>query len=287
MIDICCVGHITADKVVTTNSTMYMAGGTAYYFSYPFSKLDVNYLLVTALAPEEMSYVTDLRDHGIKVLVQQSEHTVNFENIYSENQDHRTQNVLQQADSFRDDFLFPIQAKIFHLGPLLPGDISVDLIKTLSVKGKISLDAQGYLREVIDKKVYPRDWPEKIEALQYVDILKTDEGELAALTGCTDVKTGAKMVAEWGVKEVIITNGSHGSLIYFDGIFYTIPAFPPQVIVDATGCGDTYMAGYLYQRSKGADVEKSGIFAASLASKKMEAAGPFKGDPFFIHTSEI
>jgi len=287
MIDICCVGHITADKVVTTNSTMYMAGGTAYYFSYPFSKLDVNYLLVTALAPEEMSYVTDLRDHGIKVLVQQSEHTVNFENIYSENQDHRTQNVLQQADSFRDDFLFPIQAKIFHLGPLLPGDISVDLIKTLSVKGKISLDAQGYLREVIDKKVYPRDWPEKIEALQYVDILKTDEGELAALTGCTDVKTGAKMVAEWGVKEVIITNGSHGSLIYFDGIFYTIPAFPPQVIVDATGCGDTYMAGYLYQRSKGADVEKSGIFASSLASKKMEAAGPFKGDPFFIHTSEI
>jgi len=287
MIDICCVGHITADKVVTTNSTMYMAGGTAYYFSYPFSKLDVNYLLVTALAPEEMSYVTDLRDHGIKVLVQQSEHTVNFENIYSENQDHRTQNVLQQADPFTENFLLPIQARIFHLGPLLPGDISAGLIKTLSAKGKISLDAQGYLREVIDKKVYPRDWPEKIEALQYVDILKTDEGELAALTGCTDVKTGARMVADWGVKEVIITNGSHGSLIYFEDVFYTIPAFPPQVIVDATGCGDTYMAGYLYQRSKGADVEKAGVFAAGLASKKMEAAGPFKGDPFSIHHSDI
>lgn len=257
-----------------------MAGGTAYYFSYPFCKLDVNYLLVTALAPEEMNYVTDLRDHGIEVVVQQSAHTVNFENIYSENQDYRTQNVLKLADPFSEDFLLPIHSKLFHLGPLLPDDISVGLIKMLAGKGKISLDAQGYLREVIDQKVYPRDWPEKIEALQYVDILKTDEGELAALTGCTDVRTGAKMVADWGVKEVIITNGSQGSLIYFEGVFYTIPAFPPQVIVDATGCGDTYMAGYLYQRCKGADVQQSGTFAAHLASKKMEAAGPFKGDPF-------
>jgi sugar/nucleoside kinase (ribokinase family) len=280
MIDICCVGHITADKVVTTSSTMYMAGGTAYYFSYPFCKLDVNYLLVTALALKEMNYVTDLRDHGIEVMVQQSAHTVNFENIYSENQDYRTQNVLQLADPFSEEFLQPIQAKLFHLGPLLPDDISVGLIKSLATKGKISLDAQGYLREVIDQKVYPRDWPEKIEALQYVDILKTDEGELAALTGCTDVREGARMVADWGVKEVIITNGSQGSLIYYEGIFYTIPAFPPQVIVDATGCGDTYMAGYLYQRCKGTDVQQAGTFAAALASKKMEAAGPFKGNPF-------
>jgi sugar/nucleoside kinase (ribokinase family) len=280
MIDICCVGHLTADKVVTTSSTMYMAGGTAYYFSYPFGKLDVNYLLATALAPEEMNYVADLRDHGIEVLVQQSAHTVNFENIYSENQDYRTQNVLQLADPFKEEFLLPIQAKLFHLGPLLPDDISVALIKVLAGKGKISLDAQGYLREVINQKVYPRDWPEKIEALQYVDILKTDEGELAALTGSSDVKTGAKLVAEWGVKEVIVTNGSQGSLIYYEDVFYTIPAFPPALIVDATGCGDTYMAGYLYQRCKGAGVQQAGVFAAGLASKKMEAAGPFKGDPF-------
>lgn len=277
MIDICCVGHITSDKVVTTNSTMYMAGGTAYYFSYPFSNLDVSYLLVTALAAEEMNYVTDLRLHGIQVVVQPSTHTVNFENIYSENQDFRTQRVLQLADSFTEDVLLSVEAKIFHLGPLLPGDISAGLIKILAAKGKISLDVQGYLREVIDQKVYPRDWPEKIEALQYVDILKTDEGELAALTGCAEVRKAARMVADWGVKEVVITNGSHGSMILYKDVFYPVPAFPPKVIVDATGCGDTYMAGYLYQRNKGADVLQAGTFAAILASKKMESAGPFKG----------
>ena len=277
MIDICCVGHITSDKVVTTKSTMHMAGGTAWYFSFAICKLDVEYSLVTALAKEELGYVLDLQNKGIEVHVQDSEHTVYFENIYSEDQDHRTQNVLEEADPFIEETLQAIDAKIFHLGPLLSSDISLNLIKNLAAKGDISLDVQGYLRLVKDKKVYTTDWPEKIEALQYVKVLKTDESELIALTGCADIKKAARMVADWGVKEVVITNGSHGSTIYSDHIFYPIPAFRPEVIIDATGCGDTYMAGYLYQRNKGADFESAGRFAAALASLKMESAGPFTG----------
>src|ERR1700712_1082909 len=98
--DICCIGHITSDKVVTTKSVIHMAGGTALYFSSALQNLDVNYLLVTALADRDMNYVKDLRDKGIEVKVQPSTHTVYFENIYADNQDNRTQNVLEQADSF-------------------------------------------------------------------------------------------------------------------------------------------------------------------------------------------
>lgn len=277
MVDICCVGHITSDKVVTTNSTMYMPGGTAYYFSYPLKKLDVSYVLVTALAEAEMRYVEDLRERGIEVKVQQSEHTVCFENVYDENTDYRTQHVSQQADAFSEETLLPVRAKIFHLGPLLAGDISVSLIRALSEKGRISLDVQGYLRTVRDGRVYTADWPEKVEALGYVDILKADETELRALTGCEDVRMGAKLVAGWGVKELVITNGSQGSTIYSAGTFYPIPAFRPKTLVDPTGCGDTYMAGYLYQRIKGADEQQAGHFAAALATLKMESAGPFDG----------
>jgi sugar/nucleoside kinase (ribokinase family) len=277
MLDICCVGHITSDKVVTTNSIMHMPGGTAWYFSFAVCKLNLNYLLVTALAPAEMDYVTTLQNKQINVLVQQSKHTVIFENIYSEDQDFRTQNVLKEADSFTEQLLLPIEARIFHLGPLLSKDFSLDLIKTLAAKGDISLDVQGYLRKVKLNKVFAADWPEKKEALQYVKYLKTDEAELRSLTNCENVKEAAKIVADWGVKEVVITNGSHGSMIYCEGVYYTIPAYRPQLIVDATGCGDTYMAGYLYQRVKGVDIEKAGRFAAALASLKMESAGPFNG----------
>jgi sugar/nucleoside kinase (ribokinase family) len=277
MYDICCIGHITSDKVVTTKAVMHMAGGTAFYFSYAVCKLDVNYLLVTALAESEMHYVTALRDKCIEVKVQPSAHTVYFENIYADDQDHRIQNVLQKADPFTPEQLQPVIAKIYHLGPLLADDISVEMIKTLAGKGIVSLDAQGYLRKVENKKVYPVDWPEKKEALQYVDILKADQAEMEVLTGYKEVSEGAKLLAEWGVKEVVITNGSMGSVIYNDGIFYQIPAYKPQIVMDATGCGDTYMAGYLYQRVKGKGIQEAGQFAAAIASLKMESPGPFTG----------
>ncbi|MDB5025436.1 MAG: ribokinase [Mucilaginibacter sp.] len=277
MYDICCIGHITSDKVVTTQAVMHMAGGTAYYFSYAVGNLDVNYLLVTALAESEMHYVSALRDKGIEVKVQPSAHTVYFENIYADDQDHRTQNVLQKADPFTAEQLQQVDARIYHLGPLLADDISVELIKTLAGKGMVSLDAQGYLRKVENKKVYPVDWPEKKEALKYVDILKADEAEMKVLTGHKEVSKGAKLLARWGVKEVVITNGSMGSVIYNDGIFYQIPAYKPQMVMDATGCGDTYMAGYLYQRVKGKGIQEAGQFAAAIASRKMESPGPFTG----------
>jgi len=254
-----------------------MPGGTAYYFSCALSRLPVNYLLATSLAPAEMHYVSDLRDKGVEVSAQPSAHTVYFENIYGENPDERSQNVLATADPFTVEQLQEVSAGIFHLGPLLAGDISLDLIKSLAAKGRVSLDVQGYLRKLKNRKVYPADWPEKKEALQYIDILKADVAELQALTGCKKVADGARMAAGWGVTEVVVTNGSKGSQIYSEGVFYPIPAYPPEIIVDATGCGDTYMAGYLYKRIKGADIGQSGKFAAAMAGLKTAASGAFSG----------
>ena len=278
MIDICCIGHLTSDKIVTTKSVNYMPGGTAFYFSHALNKLDINYLLVTALAEKEIRYVTSLRDAGIAVNVQPSTHTVYFENIYADNPDERSQNVLQKADPFITDTLTGIDAKMYHLGPLLADDFSVGFIKTLSTKGMISLDVQGYLRKVVNQKVYATDWPDKKEALQYVDILKADVAELHALTGLDNVIDGAKLLAGWGVKEVVITNGSVGSQIYCDDSLHNVPAYHPKSIVDATGCGDTYMAGYLYKRIKGAPVIEAGNFAAAMAGLKTQSSGAFTGN---------
>jgi len=283
MVDICCVGHITSDKVVTANTTLYMPGGTAYYFSFPLAGSDVNYLLVTALAKEDLRYVAELEHRHIAVKVQDSKHTVCFENVYETNTDFRTQYVSQKADAFEEATLSAVDAKIFHLGPLLADDFSVPLIRALAAKGRVSMDVQGYLRVVQDGKVFQATWPEKQEALSYVDILKADETELRTLTGVEDIKEAAALVTAWGVKEVVITNGSQGSMIYSKGVFHGIPAFPPSTLVDATGCGDTYMAGYLYQRIKGADEQQAGRFAAALATLKLESAGPFQGALEDVH----
>jgi sugar/nucleoside kinase (ribokinase family) len=277
MYELCCIGHITLDRIVTAKSEKHMAGGTSFYFSNALRKLELNYGLVTAVAATELHFVDDLSANGINVNVFPSAKTVYFENIYSANLDHRTQRVLQEADPFTVAQLSGIAAKIFHLGPLLANDMSVELIKDLSQRSKVSLDVQGYLREVRDQRVCAVGWEEKREALQHVHFLKADEMELEVLTGVKGISGGAKILADWGVKEVVVTRASLGSVIYADGAFYDIPAYRPSVEIDATGCGDTYMAGYLFKRVKGAGVQEAGEFGAAMASLKIEASGPFNG----------
>ena len=279
MNDICCIGHITLDKIVTPKTTTYMPGGTSYYFSYGIKHLKnaENYKLITALAPSEYKSVEDMRAQGIEVKVMPSRHTVYFENKYGMNQDERTQRVLAKADPFTVEELKDEQARFFHLGSLLSDDFSLDVVKFLSNKGILSVDAQGYLREVRGEKVYPVDWTEKKEALKYIDILKVNEHEAEVLTGYSDPKEAALKLAEWGVKEVLLTLGSMGSLIYAENKFYEIPAYPPKEVVDATGCGDTYAMGYLYMRNQGASYEEAGKFAAAVSTIKLEKSGPFSG----------
>lgn len=279
MKDICCIGHITKDKIITPRQTVYMAGGTSFYFSYAFSHLpqNVSFLLVTKLGEGEMKSVEDMRQAGIDVQVYPSSHTVYFENKYGDNQNDRTQRVLERAEPFTVDEMREVNAGVYHLGSLLSDDFSTEVVKYLSTKGKISIDAQGYLREVRGEKVYPIDWAEKLEILAHTDIIKVNEHEMEVITGFTDPRAAAKCLAEWGVKEVCVTLGSEGSIILAEGKFYDIPAYEPKEIVDATGCGDTYSAGYLWCRAQGMGFEESGKFAAAMCTLKLEHSGPFDG----------
>lgn len=277
MKDICCIGHITKDKIVTPNRTVYMAGGTSFYFSYAINQLpkDVTFSLVTAMDPTEKEPVEKMLKAGIDVSMNASRNTVFFENIYGENQNERKQRVLAKADPFTIQQLEHVDAKIFHLGSLLADDFPTEVVEYLSRKGRVSIDVQGYLREVRDEKVYPIDWKEKLKVLKHTYYLKVNETEMETITGLKDAHEAAKLIHAWGVTEVIITLGSEGSLVYVDDKFYEIPAYPPHEVVDATGCGDTYSAGYLYKRLQGATPTEAGKFAAAMCTIKLEHNGPF------------
>jgi len=273
--EFCCIGHITLDIVVTPQATVRMPGGTSFYVSKAIQHLEQpDYMLVTAVGESEMAVVEDLRVQGIPVTVFPSAHSVCFENKYEENQNNRTQRVLAKADPFTVEQLKDIDAKIYHVGALLADDFSLDTLKHLSEKGLVSVDSQGYLREVRDANVYAIDWKDKRKAMEYINFLKANEHEMEVLTGYSDAQSVAKSLFDWGVKEVLLTFGSEGSVLYDGKVFYRIPAYKPREIVDATGCGDTYMAGYLNQRVKGNDMEQAGHFAAALAALKIERFGP-------------
>lgn len=285
MKDICCIGHITKDKIVTPHRVVYMAGGTSFYFAYAINQLpnDVSFSLVTSMDPTETEPAEKMRQAGIDVTLNASRNTIFFENIYGENQNERKQRVLAKADPFTIEQLEHVDAKVYHLGSLLSDDFSNEVVEYLAKKGKVSIDVQGYLREVRDEKVYPIDWKDKLKVLKNTYYLKVNEIEMETITGLKDAHEAAKLLHSWGVTEVIITLGSEGSLIYVDDTFYEIPAYAPHEVVDATGCGDTYSAGYLYQRTLGATPTEAGKFAAAMCTIKLEHNGPFNRSIDDIH----
>ena len=276
---ICCIGHITHDKIITPHHEVDMPGGTSYYFAHAMYYLNggKDFELVTSLAPTDMKAVDELRSLGVKVSVVPSHHTVYFENKYGENQNNRTQRVLAKADPFTAEALRGVEASVFHLGSLLADDFSPELIENLSRRSVVSVDSQDYLRKVENEAVLATDWEGKREVLPYIDVLKVNEYEMEVLTGQKDPHNAALQLAEWGVEEVCVTLGDYGSIILEDDHFYDICAYTPKHLVDATGCGDTYSTGYLYMRSRGAKPDEAGRFAAAMSTLKLEHSGPFAG----------
>ena len=263
-----------------------MAGGTSFYMAHGMYHLspDFPFQLVTKIGQESQEEVDRLRQMNINVLSYSSRHSVFFENCYGLDSDQRTQRVLAKADPFTIEEMKPLQAEVFHLGSLLADDFSPEIVKYLSQKGRISIDVQGYLREVRGEKVYAVDWKDMDAVLPYVDMIKLNEHEMRAIMQLNNPKTVAEKLASYGIREVIITLGSYGSLIYANKTYYEIPAYPPKMIVDATGCGDTYSTGYLYMRSQGATFQEAGRFASAMCTLKLEHNGPFEGSLKDIET---
>ena len=280
MKDICCIGHITLDRIITPSASFHQNGGTAYYFAYGMNHLphDVSFQIVTSIAPKDFSTIEQMKSVGIDVQCFQSKDTVFFENTYGANANKRTQRLLAKSDPFKAVQMQCVEdAQVYHLGTLLNDDFSVDAIEVLAQKGRISIDVQGFLREVQGQNVVPVDWKDKERVLAMTDVLKLNEYEMEVVMGSREPHEVARTIAAGGVREVVLTLGSYGSLIYANGHFVEIPAYSPRRCVDVTGCGDTFSAGYLYCRAKGADIAEAARFAAAMCTLKIEHQGPFCG----------
>lgn len=218
-----------------------------------------------------------LLEHSIAVHAQESSGTTTFELTYTdENLETRNQFLKAAADPFEVKDIEKIQAHIFHLGPLTTADMSPDFIEAVAARGLVGLDVQGFVRIVHDGRVQLGDWPDKDRVLPLVDYLKADLTEAGVLTGETDMTRAARALLRMGAREVLITDGQKGSLVAAEGVSAHIPAFSPTCLVDATGCGDTYIAAYLVHRLHDDNLEAAGLFAAAAASLKISEHGPLK-----------
>jgi sugar/nucleoside kinase (ribokinase family) len=99
-----------------------------------------------------------------------------------------------------------------------------------------------------------------------IDILFANEVELAALIGTDDLDEGLAQLAP-KVPTLVVTRSEQGAVAIADGVRADVPAEPIEQVVDTTGAGDLFAAGFLYARVKGrplADCLRAGAICACV-----------------------
>ena len=279
MSKVCVVGHVTSESIVVgghrSNPTV---GGTGFFSSFAYRKLGLDTTLVTKVADNDREYLLSKLEHaGVTIRCLRSPETLQFENIYPSSEPNlRVQNISEFADPLTTDDLVDVFADVFHLGPLASGDIEPLLFEELATRGTVALDGQGLLRLRRPGQVVLQMAPTIRNLVQHVGILKADTEEARLLTGCNSTRNALTELQSWGPSEILITDGSRGSSICSSEGMWKIPAYPPTAVVDPTGCGDTYLAGYVTARLKGLSPYLSAHVGAVAASHKLAYAGPLQ-----------
>jgi len=99
------------------------------------------------------------------------------------------------------------------------------------------------------------------------DILFGNEDEVRYLTGCGGLEDCIAQLSKH-VGTLVITRGAQGAIAVQNGERVEIPAVPVERIVDTTGAGDLFAAGFLAGRCRGRPL-KGCLEAGSIAAAEI------------------
>lgn len=117
-----------------------------------------------------------------------------------------------------------------------------------------------------------------------VDILFANEDEICALYEC-ELEDALEAVK--GKCEIVaVTRSEKGSIILSEGQRIEIDPVPPSCLIDSTGAGDAYAAGFLYGYTQGKDLKTCGNLGSAAASEIIAAIGPRPQENFASRVKE-
>jgi sugar/nucleoside kinase (ribokinase family) len=105
-----------------------------------------------------------------------------------------------------------------------------------------------------------------------IDILFANESEITALYETASFDDAARRAAA-DVPLAVLTRSAKGSVIFEEGLAITVAAEPVTKVVDTTGAGDLYAAGFLYGLTKGRSLETAGRLGSLAAAEIISHVG--------------
>lgn len=110
-----------------------------------------------------------------------------------------------------------------------------------------------------------------LDTLSEVDVFLPNESEILGITGASSVEEGVRRLENDRLL-LVVKLGPEGCLARYRGESFRAPAWPVQV-VDTTGAGDSFNAGFLHAWKRGEPVSDCLHFAAVCGSLSTRGVG--------------
>jgi fructokinase len=215
----------------------------------------------------------DHRTHTTVIFISSTAATPDFEEFRSGDYLLRPEEISEEAISRAS----VVHASTFALSREPCRSAVIGAFRKAREMGKIvSLDP-NYSRRV---------WPDYKEArgvirdaYRYVNVTKPSADDARRVFGPDyEPEQYIEMFHDLGAETVVFTMGEEGNLISENGRIKTyVPARPVEV-VDATGAGDAFWAGFLTAILEGNSAERSVHFAREVVERKLTTKGPLPSE---------
>ena len=262
------VGSVAYDSVTTpADSREDSLGGSATYFSIGISRFAPVSLIAVVGDDFQERHIELLRSRGIDVRGLQRQKGGTFRwsgEYYSADLGART-TLDTQLNVFADfsPKLSPEQRRspYLFLANIDP-ELQLDVLDQMERRPNlVALDSMNFWidgkRKALNKVV------------SNADVLFMDEGEARDYAQEGNLVTAARRIRAMGPGAVVIKRGEHGVLVFSGDSVFSAPAFPLDHVVDPTGAGDTFAAGFIGYIAATGDTTTEGYRRAAILGSVM------------------
>jgi sugar/nucleoside kinase (ribokinase family) len=252
-------------EYIKSFSTILLSGGSAANTIHGLSKLGTKCGFIGKIGKDDYGdfYENDLKNAGVTSLLYRSNTKTGRAYTFITPDSERTFATFLGAaielisdeiksEMFKGYDVMHVEGYLVQNRNLI--EMAFKIAKELSIK--VSLDMASY--NVVETN---RDFLSKMIP-EYVDIVFANEEEAKAYTGKSPLASLDEIAAQCEI--AIVKIGEGGSLIKSGNNISKIGIIPGKVI-DTTGAGDQYAAGFLYGYNEHQEIEQCGRLGALLA----------------------
>ena len=130
------------------------------------------------------------------------------------------------------------------------------------------------------------EWMAVLEpCLENIGLLFANEAEALKISGCTNVRSAARLFLDRGVGTVVLKRGGNGCAVFDGNAEIWVSGFAIET-VDTTGAGDCFTGGFLASHCRGGTLQDSARLANACGALSASRMGSVSGLKSFQETLE-